>query len=214
MPDREDRTDADTESDEFSLDDWDTLELTLEEARRRYDNEEARRDSVESKIGTVVTVDALIISFGGLFSDLHVFLILVVTFPAVVSAGLGLYGIRSRKYGKPGYDIVDFHEYQDMQETQQREQFLLAYEVTTDDNAVINSKKFSIFNYCIGYTFLSLILAMVAPLLSNLGFDQWINTLSFCQLVTFGTIIYIGILAVPMAGIWLTLERSEKENSS
>lgn len=197
---------AEDERDIIEPTEFDTLELTLEEARRRYDNEEARRDTVEGKIGTVVTVNALIISFGGLFSSLNTILVLSVLFPAVLSAGMGLYGIRSRIYGKPGYDIEDFHDYAEMDVAEQQEHFLLSYEVTTGKNADLNTRKFSIFNYCIGYTFVSFLLALAAPLLQRFGVVEWAGNLSTQCFLLLGVVVILVISLLPPLVIYLTLE--------
>lgn len=161
---------------------------------------------MENKIGTVVLVNALIISFGGLFSSLNSMLILVVLLPAVISASIGLYGIRSQPYGKPGYDIDDFHDYAEMNEPEQQERFLLSYEVTTQRNANLNTTKFSLFNYCIGYTFLSLLLALASPLLARFGVVEWIIVLppSCTVLLTVG--ILVAIILIPPVSISRTLE--------
>lgn len=89
-----------------------TLELTLQEARRQYDNEERRRESVEGKIGIVVTADALIVSLGAALSQTISLVPLITALsPALISAGLGLYTIRSQDYKRPGKEIMDFHDY-------------------------------------------------------------------------------------------------------
>lgn len=144
--------------------DFPTLGLTLEEARRTYDDEERRRDTVENKIGIVVTVDALLISFGALFSDLHILALALVLAPALISAGLGLYTIRSRDYKRPGKDIDDFYQYSEYDDIDvQEEQLLLDYSDTILTNKEMNKAKFTRFNYCIALTFLSILLLLLAP---------------------------------------------------
>lgn len=166
---------------------------------------------MENKIGTVVVVDALIISFGGLFSSLNSMLILVVLLPAVISAGIGLYGIRSQPYGQPGYDIDDFHDYAEMTEPEQQEQFLLSYEVTTQRNATLNTTKFSLFNYCIGYTFFSLLLALIAPGLSRFGVVDWIIALPSSCTILLTVCILVAIILIPPVSISRTLEADRND---
>jgi len=148
-----------------------TLELTLEEARRQYDDEETRRDTVENKIGIVVTVDALLISFGALFNQgLHSILLAVILLPALVSAGLGLHAIRSRDYERPGKNIWDFYDYSEYDGVDsQREQLLLDYVRATGENKKKNDPKFGTFNNCIKLTFASLVLLLVTPVVVELG---------------------------------------------
>jgi multisubunit Na+/H+ antiporter MnhG subunit len=151
--------------------DFQTLELTLEEARRQYDDEETRRDTVENKIGIVVTVDALLISFGALFNRGPSSLALVVILlPALVSAGLGLHAIRSRDYERPGKNIWNFYDYSEYDRSDaQREQLLLDYVRTTGKNKEKNDPKFGVFNICIKLTFASLVLLLVTPVVYELG---------------------------------------------
>ncbi|WP_336336886.1 hypothetical protein [Haloarcula brevis] len=167
-------SEADTASDETEQafhEGFSTLELTLEEARRKYDDEEGRREAVENKISTVVTVDALFISFGALVNQgIHPLLLFLVLLPALASAGYGLYTIRSRDYDRPGKDIVDFHDYQAFDDVdEQRERHLLDYEVTVDSNREQNETKYRAFNRCIILTFLSLILLLGLPVADHFG---------------------------------------------
>jgi len=93
----EDGEESTSESTPASESEFPTLELTLEEARRRYDDEKARRSAVESKIGTVVTIDALIIAVVGVFSDIGWVLGVAIVL-ALLSAGIGLWALRTRNY--------------------------------------------------------------------------------------------------------------------
>lgn len=164
-------SDSDTERDVISPDEFPTLELTLEEARRQYDDEETRRDTVENKIGIVVTVDALLISFGALFNQgINPIILVIVLVPALVSAGLGLHAIRSRDYERPGKDIWNFYDYSDYDNAgDQREQLLLDYVRTTGKNKEKNDPKFGVFNTCIKLTFVSLLLLLATPIASEFG---------------------------------------------
>ena len=146
-----------------------TLELTLEEARRQYDDEERRRESVEGKIGIVVTADALIVSLGAALSQTISLIPLIAALsPALISAGLGLYTIRSQKYKRPGKDILDFHDYAEFDSVKsQQEKLLLDYERTADDNRVKNDTKYTAFNECGFLTVISLVLTLLALVVSN-----------------------------------------------
>ena len=151
--------DSDTEP-ETTLDTFPTRELTLEEARRRYDDEERRRESVETKIGTVVTIDALIISLTGIFyqqMNLSPQSLIFVVLPCMISAGIGLWVLRTRSYGRPGKKIEDYHEYAGMMYEDQVEKQLLDYEVTTSNNRRLNDKKYKNFDVCVLLTGLSLL---------------------------------------------------------
>jgi len=162
--------DSDTEP-ETVLNDFQTRELTLEEARRRYDDEEQRRTSVESKTGTVVTIDALIISLTGIFRqqmNLTQQSLVLVVLPAMVSAAIGLWVLRTRDYGRPGKKIEDFHEYAEMTHEKQVEKQLLDYEVATSNNRWLTDRKYANFDLCILLTALSLILILTIPFVNEI----------------------------------------------
>jgi hypothetical protein len=157
--------DSDTES-ESAPTNFPTRELTLEEARRRYDDEERRRANVESKIGTVVTIDALIVSLTGIFRqqmNLSQQSLILVVLPAMISAAVGLWVLRTRDYGRPGKKIEDFHEYAGMTHEQQVEKQLLDYEVATSNNRRLTDRKYGNFDLCVLLTALSLILLLTIP---------------------------------------------------
>lgn len=107
--------------------------LTLDEARQRFNREEERRRSVESKIATVITVDALVISIVGVYSPLNDSLRLSMIV-ALISAGVGLWALRSRHYVRPGKDIDDFRQYDNLTEDEQRKKLLIDYIVAIDGN--------------------------------------------------------------------------------
>jgi len=162
-------------------------DLTLEEARRRYDDEESRRYGVESKIGTIITVDALIISIVGIFSSLGPFAILSMA-TALCSVGIGLWTLRTRDYNRPGKPIDDFLQYGDMTESAQRKQLLFDYIVALDGNENAenpenrevgnrkrNDKKYTYFDICVLLTGISLALILAKPVVGYLA------TLNICS---------------------------------
>ncbi len=185
--------DSDTEP-ETVPPDFPTRELTLEEARRRYDDEERRRTNIESKIGTVVTIDALIVSLTGIFRqqmNLSQRSLIFVVLPAMVSAAIGLWVLRTRTYGRPGKKIEDFHEHAGTSYEQQVEKHLLDYEVTTSNNRRLTNKKYRNFDICVLLTALSLLLILIIPF-----FD-------FCVLLIVFSLLLI--LIIPFAIDILTL---------
>lgn len=197
-PDEE--TDSD-ERDVISPDDFPTLSLTLEEVRCRYDDEEGRRGIIESKIGIVVTVNALLISFSSVILDAHILLNLLILLPSLISAGLGLYTIRSRNFSRPGKDIDDFYSYCDYESiSEQKEQHLLDYIVAIDENKSLNDEKLETFNNCLVLTFISLFLLLFAPLVTQFGYLS--SAIEFWQ-----SIISETVLSVPVAQSVCSLSR-------
>jgi hypothetical protein len=161
--------DGSEERNPIDPEDFETLELTLEEARRKYEEEESRRGAVEQKIGIVVTIDALIVSVNGIYSELTPILLFISTIPALVSAALGLWTIRSQKYVKPAKEIEDFYAYAEMSVAEQREQLLLDYINATAKNITTNDIKFTNYNRCGFLAILSLFYTVGFAICTRIG---------------------------------------------
>jgi hypothetical protein len=171
----EDGEESTSESTPASESEFPTLELTLEEARRRYDDEKARRSAVESKIGTVVTIDALIIAVVGVFSDIGWVLGVAIVL-ALLSAGIGLWALRTRNYERPGKDIDDFHEYAGMTIEEQQRQLLTDYIVAIDGdmdeiegNHAHTDEKYNKYDVCVLLTGISFGIILLAPVIEYFG---------------------------------------------
>lgn len=157
-----------------------TKQLTLEQARLRYEDEEMRRRAVEGKIGVIITVDALIISVGGIFTERGAFVLLGMIV-ALLSVAIGLWALRTRNYYRPGKDIDDFIQYEDLDDEVQRKQLLLDYIVALDGNEGAvdpeertvgnrkkNDRKYRLFDYCVILTGLALAMILVTPIAEGL----------------------------------------------
>ena len=159
-----------------------TKELTVEQARLRYQDEETRRAAVEGKIGTIITVDALIISIGGIFTDRDIFILAAMVL-GLISVGIGLWALRARDYNRPGKAIDDFLQYEDIPVEQQRKDILFDYIVTLDGNEDAedpeerkignkkkNDRKYLYFDICVLLTGVALALILVQPTIELLQF--------------------------------------------
>ena len=143
----------------------DSLPVILSEARRRYDAESERNSFVESKIATVVTIDALIVSivgtiFGVLGSrdPLVAVFVVVVVAPAAYSTWIGLRTLRTREYRSPGKSIGDFDEYTDLEPVSLRKDLVRDYAVSVEGNRKIADDKYGSLRSCMRLTFVSLVL--------------------------------------------------------
>lgn len=177
----------DTDDDDADSSSSDTIrDITLEEARRRYDDEEARRYGVEGKIGTIITVDALIISIVGILSTIGLYAILSMG-AALLSVALGLWALRTRDYNRPGKPIDNFLQYGDMTAVAQRKQLLFDYIVALDGNENAenpedrevgnrkrNDTKYTYFDVCVLLTGVSLALILAKPV------AKYLATLNLC----------------------------------
>lgn len=180
MSSKEETTEGDTEIDAAS--DEKVRSLTIEEARRRYDNEEARRTSVESKIGTIITIDALIISLVSVFPSEEILTTAGIIL-ALVSVILGLWAFRKREYNRPGKSLGDFLQYGDISIEEQRKQILFDYIVAVEGNEEAGSEeekvtgnrdkndaKYRHFHVCSLLTGVSLLLLLIVAIRSQLPF--------------------------------------------
>lgn len=135
-------------------------EIALEELRLRYQEEAERRNSAESKIGTILTVDAIIVSVTGFFQNLSLLLIAAMIV-ALLSVILGIHGLRVQDYHTPGNDIDDYLQYFDESSSELRRELAIAYitsisgneELDQDDemykkgNRTKNDEKFNILRW-------------------------------------------------------------------
>ncbi|MCU4716876.1 hypothetical protein [Halapricum hydrolyticum] len=108
-------------------------QIALEEARLRFQEESERRNSVESKMGTILTVDAIIVSVVGLFENLT-FLLIGAMAVALISVIIGIHGLRVRDYHTPGKDIDDYLQYIDDTPQPIRRKLMIAYMTSISGN--------------------------------------------------------------------------------
>jgi len=161
---------SDSDEDGIDLSKFPGLEQALTEARRRFDNEESRRDNMERKIGIVVTVDALLISLGSLFLESGEELLSVVTLtPALLSALIGLVVIRPKNYKNPLRDPSEYYSYAGFKEEELHDKFLLSYMSAIQYNGKLNHLKVLFLNLCNALTFTTLLLIIGNPILSGDG---------------------------------------------
>lgn len=159
---------SDSDEDSIDLSNFPGLEQALTEARRRFDNEESRRDNIERKIGIVVTVDALLISLGSLFLESGEELLSAVTLtPALLSALVGLIVIRPKNYKNPLRDPSEYYSYAGFEEEELHDKFLLSYMSAIQFNGKLNRLKVSFLNLCNVLTFTTLLLILANPILSG-----------------------------------------------
>jgi len=148
-------------------------EIALEEVRLRYQEEAERRNSAEAKIGTILTVDAIIVSVTGLFQNLSLLLIAAMIV-ALLSVILGIHGLRVQDYTTPGKDIDDYLQYFDYPSQDLRRDLTIAYMTSisgneeADDpekyfkgNRTKNDEKYDNLRFCQYLTVSSLVLILL-----------------------------------------------------
>lgn len=146
-----------------------SLDLAFEIAGQRYRDEERRRNNVESKLGTVATIDALVIGLAALYADSSAVLIAGGTVLSVISALIALYGIWPRSYGRPGEVTADLYDIATDETDERKEKLLLGYINSADENTDTNENKYAYLKICIILTFLALLLVGAVPVGSGVG---------------------------------------------
>ena len=170
-------TDAEASSDEDdgNNDDVDLSQLALEEIRLRYQEEADRRTAVESKIGTVLTVDAIIVSVVSIFSTLNILHYAAIGV-ALLSVFNGISALWVRDYHSPGLDIENYLQYTDDPPKPVRRELVKSYLTVitgneeTDDpemffkgNQTRNDEKLKKLDQCLKLTAASLTLVILHP---------------------------------------------------
>lgn len=168
-------TDDEGSDEEDGSSDVDLSQLALEEIRLRYQEESDRRTSVESKIGTVLTVDAIIVSVVSIFSSLNImhYAAMAVALFSVVN---GISALWVRDYHRPGLDEEDYLQYIDDPPEPVRRELVKSYLTVitgneeTDDpemffkgNRTRNDEKLKKLDQCLKLTAVSLALVILHP---------------------------------------------------
>lgn len=147
--------------------DFPGLSVTLAEARRRYDDEEAQRNSVESKTGLVFGVNALIISLVSTIFDAGFLLTILVLLPALVSSYFGLRILAIRDFKRPAKDIGEFYQYAKKDEAVVSDELLNAYMDSTKYNTEKTDEKVEDFKTSYWLTLFSLALIVLIPVIQR-----------------------------------------------
>lgn len=145
-----------------------SLSIALEEIRRNYDTEQRRKSNIEVKIGTIIGVDALLISVVGVFGEMYILTRLAVLIPAVVAVGYVLQAFNSREYLKPGPPVDELFGSARQDTANARKQFIQNYRQAVKHNAQMNSDRVDTLEKCFWLTVVSFFLLLLSPTLDNL----------------------------------------------
>ena len=169
-------TDDEGSDEEDGSSDVDLSQLALEEIRLRYQEESDRRTSVESKIGTVLTVDAIIVSVVSIFSSLNIMHYAAMAV-ALISVVNGISALWVRDYHRPGLDEEDYLQYIDNPPEPVRRELVKSYltvitgneetdepEMFFKGNRTRNDEKLAKLDQCLKLTAVSLTLILLHPI--------------------------------------------------
>lgn len=140
--------------------DFPSYSEAITEARRRYENEEARRDGIENKISILVTIDVLVITLSGAVNE-NTPPEWPAVLPALLSTIFGLLIIAPKWYANPTSDR--YYSYAREDETELQDILLASYSHAIELNEKINNLKISIFKFCIILTLSSVFLIFATP---------------------------------------------------
>ena len=128
-----------------------SINLALDEIRRRYDDEEQRRSSVDNKSIGLGSLDAVIISVMSISSDTQtgLFTVLVLLL-LTISIILALVNIRRQTYHRPFSQTGHIYAYADDPAPEFNSQVLNLYIICVSKNEKINDKniRFSRLDFC------------------------------------------------------------------
>jgi len=179
-------TDPDSDSDTMTCSESEEEQINLHnislaEIRLRYQEEETRRTATESKIGIVLTVNAIIISVISVFSNLNAFHYVAMGL-ALLSVGIGILALWVRDYHQPGKETGDYLQYIDDPPANLQRELVKSYITVitgneeTDDpekyfkgNETLNDEKIGKLDWCLKLTIGSLVFILLAAIWSTGG---------------------------------------------
>lgn len=144
-----------------------SIDVALEEARRRYDDEERRRDSIDTKITGLLALDAVIVSIVAIGSDASaiaprwqvVSIAFVLGSIVVVINQLG-----GTEYERPVKHLSMFSGAADDPSIDVKGQFLNQYVGSIQTNRATNDSRFDLLRLGIALTGLGLAVFLLASL--------------------------------------------------
>jgi len=151
---------ADLESilNETDLGDASALEIALAEIRRQYDDEETRRQSLESKTGGLLALDAVLIPLViNLIVSAKDFIIILLIGILLSSSGLCIITLRSEQYRRPLREPMNILPYAQIEEHEAKMEFLKIYIATIHHNRQINDTRYRRFNIALYVTAIAIV---------------------------------------------------------
>jgi hypothetical protein len=146
--------------------DFPSIEYALNLAKGYYEDSERRRNTIDSKLGSIITVNALVIgfaSFDGSLTPLPLASVLL----SLVSLMAGLWILRLNTYCRPGRETDEFYKYAGMDEEEFFDEVLLSHIAALDKNKEINDRRLLYLRFCLVMTalsVLSLTTSIITPL--------------------------------------------------
>lgn len=150
--------------DEVDYETHPSLSLALDEAHKRYQDAEDRRRTVETKIGIIVSINAIIISIVASLGGFHPWGLTAIILLALASAGVGMYVLWPEAYERPGSDIEHIFGDAQMKPYEFEKQLVNDYREATSSNQQKNDDRYLFFKVCAVLTALSILLIPLSQL--------------------------------------------------
>lgn len=144
-----------------------SIDVVVEEVRRRYDDEERRRESVDTKITGLVALNAVILSVMAIGSEaaaIPVLWQLLSIAPVIGSVGVLLHQLGGTEYKRPVRHVSRFSAFAERPEDAVKEAFLNKYLGSIKKNRATNDRRFDLLQVGIALTGLGLAVFLLASL--------------------------------------------------
>ena len=144
-----------------------SLDVALDEIRKSYDVEQARKSNIEVKTGGIVGINALLISVVSTVGTVGFAASVIILLPALSSTVLGLVTLRPRQYTKPGPEPNEIFAYARRDKTNSHKDFIQNYRKAINQNHETNNDRMGTLTICFWLTGASFILVTGAPLVES-----------------------------------------------
>lgn len=118
-----------------------SIELVLEELRRRYDDVEERRSAIDEKATRLLTLNAVLISILGTLTSVRDPVTIGAVGLLLISGGIALLSIRTREYARPLATVGHVYAYSNDSKDDFRASFAELYESAITNNEARNEIK-------------------------------------------------------------------------
>lgn len=142
-----------------------SLALALKEVRQDYLTEQDRKSNIEVRIGTIIGVNALLVSLVGVFGEMHWFVQGSILIPALAAGGFGLAAFNSREYRKPGPEPDDVFGYARKDGAEALKSYIQNYRRAINHNSARNDERMDTLDRCFQLTAAAFVVLLLSPVL-------------------------------------------------
>lgn len=149
---------------EASRNSEDILPVLVDEIKRKYEDQNLRRETLENKISIIIALNGVIAAFVSASQNFTQCQKTILIGTAALSAILGILGLWPKEYDQP--DTERHHlEFLDLDEKFALASLLNNYVACVENNQEINDRRFEIFEDCLFFTTISVFLLITFTLI-------------------------------------------------